>query len=60
MRITNVLLRQHIGHMFKKHWKIQGKRTPLKTSAFALLEEKGIPIVDAVEYANPKPAPLPE
>lgn len=60
MRITNTLFAQHIGTMFKRHWQIQGKRTPVKTAAFAALEEKGVPIVEAIDLVNPKPAPLPQ
>ncbi|XP_044729164.1 39S ribosomal protein L37, mitochondrial [Chrysoperla carnea] len=32
MRLNVVLYRQHIGRMFKKHWIIQGKRTPIDTT----------------------------
>lgn len=60
MRITNVLLRQHIGHMFKKHWLVQGVRTPVKTTALIALEEKGLPIVKATDLVYPKKVPLPE
>lgn len=51
---------QHLGHMFKKHWKIQGKRTPHETPAFAILEKKGIPIIEATELVNKKEPKLPE
>ncbi|XP_053698104.1 39S ribosomal protein L37, mitochondrial [Sabethes cyaneus] len=50
MRFTCVLLRQHIGFHFKKHWIIQGKRIPVETGAQAELEARGIPVVDANEF----------
>lgn len=59
MRLTRVLSQQHIGNMFKRHWQVQGKRTPLPTSALSILLEKGIPVIDAVDYAMPKPPIIP-
>lgn len=49
MRFTAVLLRQHIGFHFKKHWIIQGKRVPAETGAEAELLAHGIPVVDPNE-----------
>ncbi|XP_055524558.1 39S ribosomal protein L37, mitochondrial [Wyeomyia smithii] len=49
MRFTPILLRQHIGFHFKKHWIIQGKRVPVETGAQAELEARGIPVIDANE-----------
>lgn len=60
MRLTSVLCKQHIGTMFKRHWQIQGKRIAQPTGACEFLQEKGIPIVDAVDFALPKPQPIPE
>lgn len=60
MRITRVLCQQHIGTMFKRHWKVQGKRIPLPTEALSILREKGIPVIDAVDFAMPKPPTIPE
>jgi hypothetical protein len=50
MRITAKLCRQHIGFMFKQHWKVQGKRRILDTNAAAPLLEKGIEVKDPKEY----------
>lgn len=52
MRLTNVLCRQHIGFMFKKHWRIQGKRTPMETVAKAELLAKNIIVKDPKSYVE--------
>ncbi|XP_058839460.1 large ribosomal subunit protein mL37-like [Topomyia yanbarensis] len=54
MRFTAVLLRQHIGFHFKKHWIIQGKRVPAETGAVAELAARGIPVVDPNELTKKK------
>ncbi|XP_062555418.1 large ribosomal subunit protein mL37 [Armigeres subalbatus] len=46
MRFTAVLLRQHIGFHFKKHWIVQGKRVPNDTGAQAELAAHGLPVVE--------------
>lgn len=50
MRITNVLFRQHLGFMMKRHWRIQGKRTPTETGAQMALEARGMKVLDPKEY----------
>ncbi|XP_072929885.1 large ribosomal subunit protein mL37 [Epargyreus clarus] len=55
MKLSQVLNRQHIGFMFKKHWLIQGKRVPMDTGVENYLKEKGIPVVDALEFIQEKP-----
>ena len=50
MRITTVLKRQHIGFMFKKHWRVQGSRTPNETGAEQILLSKGFAPVDANDW----------
>ena len=50
MRITTALNRQHIGFMFKKHWRVQGSRTPNETGAEQILLSKGITPIDANEW----------
>ncbi|KAJ8946418.1 hypothetical protein NQ314_008900 [Rhamnusium bicolor] len=73
MRKTSVLLRQHIGWYFMKHWRIQGQRKPLETGAERSIKEKGFPVykpedilrekkcskVEVVGHKN-KPIPLNE
>ncbi|XP_065073293.1 large ribosomal subunit protein mL37 [Ochlerotatus camptorhynchus] len=49
MRFTAVLLRQHIGFHFKKHWIVQGKRLPSETGAQTELAGRGIPVLDPAE-----------
>uniref|UniRef100_A0A182JCR3 Large ribosomal subunit protein mL37 n=1 Tax=Anopheles atroparvus TaxID=41427 RepID=A0A182JCR3_ANOAO len=46
MRLTNSLLRQHIGFFFKKHWLQQGKRVPSSTGAEEELAARGIAVLD--------------
>lgn len=53
MRPTQVLRAQHLGFMFKKHWLIQGRRTPKDTGAKALLEAQNIQVVEANEFVKP-------
>ncbi|XP_018335000.1 uncharacterized protein LOC108743894 [Agrilus planipennis] len=54
MRTTQTLLKQHIGWYFKKHWKIQGKRTPVITSAEKILKNAGFPVYKAEDIASDK------
>ncbi|XP_053658205.1 39S ribosomal protein L37, mitochondrial [Anopheles marshallii] len=49
MRLTNTLLRQHIGFYFKKHWLQQGKRVPNSTGAEEELAARGITVVEPAE-----------
>ncbi|XP_049285905.1 39S ribosomal protein L37, mitochondrial [Anopheles funestus] len=49
MRLTNTLLRQHIGFHFKKHWLQQGKRVPNSTGAEEELAARGVVVVDPAE-----------
>lgn len=53
MRPTQVLRAQHLGFMFKKHWLIQGRRTPKDSGAKALLEAQNLDVVDANEFLKP-------
>lgn len=57
MKLTQVLNRQHIGFMFKKHWLIQGKRVPIDTKVEEYLKSKGIPVEDALEFVKETPEP---
>ncbi|XP_055641492.1 39S ribosomal protein L37, mitochondrial [Toxorhynchites rutilus septentrionalis] len=59
MRLSTVLLRQHIGFHFKKHWIIQGKRVPMETGADVELAARGIPVVDPNELIKDHKVPLP-
>lgn len=52
MRITTVFNRQHIGFMFKKHWRVQGSRTPSETNAEQILLSKGISAVDVKDWVH--------
>jgi len=53
--------------MFKRHWHIKGKRTPLDTGAEAYLASRGIQVIDANAFLKPpsvkerqQQQPLPE
>lgn len=54
MRLTTVLCKQHIGRMFKKHWRLQRKRVPIVTQAEGAVEAKGIPVYDANDIIEEK------
>ncbi|CAG9860222.1 unnamed protein product [Phyllotreta striolata] len=54
MRITPVLLKQHLGWHFYKHWVVQGKVKPLETGATAILKSKGIPVYDPKDIISEK------
>lgn len=55
MKLSQVLFRQHIDFMFKRHWLVQGKRVPIDTGIEEYLKEKGIPVEDALEFVKEKP-----
>ncbi|XP_050294808.1 39S ribosomal protein L37, mitochondrial [Anthonomus grandis grandis] len=54
MRVTQILLKQHIGWHFQKHWRFQGKRRVNDTGAEKVLKEKGIPVEDANAFLKEK------
>ncbi|XP_076258499.1 mitochondrial ribosomal protein L37 [Rhynchophorus ferrugineus] len=54
MRITQSLLRQHIGWHFEKHWNVQRKRVPIQTGVDKILREKGFEIEDPIEFLKEK------
>lgn len=58
MRLTRILCKQHIDRMFKKHWRIQGRKVPIQTGAEAELRERGIPLTDPLELMKDKSKPL--
>ncbi|KAJ8723920.1 hypothetical protein PYW07_007900 [Mythimna separata] len=55
MRLSQVLNRQHIDFMFKKHWLVQGKRIPIDTGVEKHLKAKGIKVEDALEFIQGEP-----
>lgn len=59
MRFTAALRQQHIGEMFKRHWKIARERTPNDYRSATALQQKGVPIIDALEFLKPKMITLP-
>lgn len=54
MRLTRVLLRQHIGWHFQTHWNIQRKRKVQITPALKELQKKGIAIEDPNKFIKEK------
>lgn len=54
MRTTQVLLQQHAGWMFVRHWKIQGKRNLLADNCLKVLKQQNIPVVNALDVVNEK------
>ncbi|XP_053613684.1 large ribosomal subunit protein mL37 [Plodia interpunctella] len=55
MKLSQILYRQHIGFMFKKHWLVQGKKVPIETGVEQVLKARGIPVEDALEFVKEKP-----
>uniref|UniRef100_A0A336KZI8 Large ribosomal subunit protein mL37 n=1 Tax=Culicoides sonorensis TaxID=179676 RepID=A0A336KZI8_CULSO len=60
MRITLQLLKQHNQRMFRRHWYVQGKRTPIDLKSEEALMKKGLPIIEANTFINQKLGKLPE
>ena len=54
MKLTSVAYSQHIGRMFKKHWRIQKKRTPFLTKAEEILLKNGISVYSPEEILEEK------
>lgn len=54
MRLTNVLLNQHLGWHYKMKWRTLKRRNIEDTKSVSLLEEMGLPVIDPVEKFMPK------
>lgn len=54
MRLTRVLLKQHIGWHFQKHWNVQRKRKVQINPVIKDLQKKGIAIEDPNEFIKEK------
>lgn len=54
MRFSKVLCAQHLGYYFKRHWLVQGKRTPRECGAKQVLASKGLPVFDALDIVKPE------
>uniref|UniRef100_A0A0K8TE31 Large ribosomal subunit protein mL37 n=1 Tax=Lygus hesperus TaxID=30085 RepID=A0A0K8TE31_LYGHE len=54
MRATQVLLQQHHGRMFRRHWKLQGHRKLIDNGALKSLKERGIQVENALDVVNDK------
>lgn len=54
MRLTQICLRQHIGRMFKRHWVVQGKKTPIDNGSISELAAAmgSLGIQDAMDYVS--------
>lgn len=52
MKLTNFLLKQHNGWLAKLKWKYQGKRNVFDTGAVTSLQNRGIAVVDAIDYVK--------
>lgn len=58
MRLTNKLNAQHLGWMFKKHWKVQGNRVPRDTGAKNVLASMGFEVKEVDEVLKEKLEPI--
>lgn len=54
MKLTSILLKQHNGWLFKLKWKYQGKRHVFDTGALSSLQNRGIAVVDAIDFVKQK------
>uniref|UniRef100_A0A069DYX5 Large ribosomal subunit protein mL37 n=1 Tax=Panstrongylus megistus TaxID=65343 RepID=A0A069DYX5_9HEMI len=52
MKRSQVLFQQHVGRMFRAHWKLQGKKVLMDDGALKELKSKGIPYEDANEVVR--------
>lgn len=57
MKITHVLLRQHIGRHFKRHWWVQSKLTIKSSGVEEELKKRNIPIYKAENILKREPSP---
>lgn len=57
MKITQVLLRQHLGRMFKYNWFFHSRQTLGETGTDQKLKNLDISVIDPEELLNP-PKPL--
>jgi hypothetical protein len=55
MRRSAVLLQQHAGKLFLKHWKVQGTRVVRDSGALRVLKERGIELTEATDIIAEKP-----
>lgn len=49
MKLTQVLGKQHLERMAKRHWFIQGKKKVIQTKAEQHVTARGYQVLDAVE-----------
>lgn len=52
MRLTITLLKQHNQRMFRRHWLVQGKKTPIDMKSEEVLVKKGVQIVEATSFLD--------
>lgn len=54
MKVSQILYKQHIGRMIRRHWYAHGKRTPLDLNTESILTSKGLKVLDPKEVLKPK------
>lgn len=54
MRLTNVLLRQHLGWHAKMKWRTQKHRTIPHEKSVINVKEMGVPLIDPVQEFIPQ------
>lgn len=50
MRLSTVLFQQHIGRMFRDHWRVQGKRLVIDNGALNAVQQRGLDFEDVEEF----------
>ncbi|NP_001136159.1 mitochondrial ribosomal protein L37 [Nasonia vitripennis] len=54
MKLSQILYKQHIGRMTRRHWYVHGKKTPHDLRSEKVLTSKGVQIIDSKEILKPK------
>lgn len=54
MKLSSIRFQQHIGHMFREHWKVQGKKRVLDHGPLKELKMRGIEFEDALDVIKEK------
>ncbi|XP_014270739.1 large ribosomal subunit protein mL37 [Halyomorpha halys] len=49
MKLSSVRLQQHVGNMFREHWKVQGKKRVLDHGSLKELQKRGMEFEDALD-----------
>lgn len=54
MKLSTVRFQQHVGKMFRRHWKVQGTKRVLDHGSLKQLQMRGIEFEDALDVIKEK------